>query len=79
MCGEFVQFAESSHADEASIGWLQSPSSELCEAFARSLKTGWIKCNLREVIEVHVSRNHFCFVKIFTLTYYGLCRLNELN
>ena len=38
----------------------------VCESFARSLRTGWpdFRCNLREVIEVHVSR--FCFVKIFT-------------
>ena len=38
-----VKFAESSRAEEASIGLLQSPSSELCEAFA-SLKTGSILC-----------------------------------
>ena len=38
------------------------------------------KCNLREVIEVHVSRNHFCFVKIFThLLRYVPAELNELN
>ena len=46
-----------------------------CESFARSLRTGWIfKCNLREVIEVHV--NQFCFVKIFTLTQYVCPEIN---
>ena len=33
------------------------------------------KCNLGEVIEVHV--NQFCFVKIFTLTQYVCPEINS--